>query len=65
MFFNAAVGDVTITVTPNTAVAGLLEMSSSIIDFIVGNPLLLLMFSGSLVGAACYVVRTVKKTAKA
>lgn len=48
-----------------TAVTNLLSLGTQVIDFITGNDLLLVLFSGSLVGVACYVVRKVKHTAKA
>lgn len=65
MYLSADVGDITTVIAPNTAVAGLLKMATNVIDFIIGNPILLVLFSGSLVGIACYVVQKVKKTAKA
>lgn len=52
-------------VATNTIVASLLELSTNVITFITDNPLMMIMFSGSLVGVACYVVRKVKKTSKA
>lgn len=45
-------------------VRGLLNLSTSVLDFIMDNPLMSVMFAGSLVGVACYVLRKVKKTAK-
>ena len=59
------VGDVTGGVAINTMVASLLDMSTNVLGFILSNPLLLIMFSGSVVGVASYVVRKVKRTAKA
>lgn len=47
------------------AVTNLLGLGTQVLEFITGNELLLVLFSGSLVGVACYVVRKVKKTAKA
>ena len=43
----------------------LLNLGGQIMDFIVGNPLMLTLFSGSLVGVACYVLKKVKRTARA
>ncbi len=45
-------------------VGNLLNMCSQVITFISGNPLMMIMFSGSLIGVACYVVSKVKKTSK-
>lgn len=51
-------------VATNTIVANLLELGTSVLEFINDNSMLSIMFAGSLVGVACYVVRKVKKTAK-
>ena len=48
-----------------TAVTNLLGLGTQVLNFITGNEMLLVLFSGSLVGTACYVLRKVKKTAKA
>lgn len=47
------------------SVTSLLGLGTQVINFITDNDLLMVLFSGSLVGVACYVVRKVKKTAKA
>lgn len=47
-----------------TAVTNLLGLGTQVLTFITGNDLLMTLFSGSLVGVACYVIRKVKKTAK-
>lgn len=62
--FLSEVGGVTDAVTADTLVAGLLEISTNVLDFILANPLMTIMFASSLVGVACYVLRKVKKTAK-
>lgn len=48
-----------------SAVTNLLGLGTQVLEFITGNDLLMVLFSGSLVGVACYVVRKVKRTAKA
>ncbi len=48
-----------------TSVTNLLGLGTQVLDFITANDLLMVLFSGSLVGVACYVVRKVKRTAKA
>ena len=48
-----------------TAVTNLLGLGTQVLNFITGNEMLLVLFSGSLVGVACYVLRKVKRTAKA
>lgn len=47
------------------SVTSLLGLGTQVLEFITGNDLLCVLFSGSVVGVACYVVRKVKKTAKA
>lgn len=51
-------------VATNTIVANLLTIGTSVLDFIQDNAMLSIMFAGSLIGVACYVVRKVKGTAK-
>lgn len=46
-------------------VDGLFDLATLVINFITSNTLMFVMFAGSLVGVACYVVRKVKKTSKA
>lgn len=59
------VGDGTGGIAVQSMVSGLLDMSTSVLDFITANPLMLTMFASSLVGVACYVLKKAKKTAKA
>lgn len=59
------VGEAVGGATVDTLVAGLLEISTNVLGFITDNSMLMIMFSGSLVGVTCYVLRKVKKTAKA
>ena len=54
-----------IVTTMELNVINLLNLGGQIMDFIVGNPLMLTLFSGSLVGVACYVLKKVKRTARA
>ena len=50
------------TLTGN--VTTLLSLGTQVLEFISGNSYLGILFSGSLVGVACYVVAKVKRTAK-
>lgn len=52
----------TIDVASN--VTAILDVGTQVMNFIIGNPLLLTLFCGSLVGLGCYVIRKVKGVAK-
>lgn len=45
-------------------VNNLLSLATNVMNFIVTNEYLLILFCGSLVGVACYVLRKVKRTAR-
>lgn len=52
----------TIDVASN--VTAILDVGTQVMNYIIGNPLLLTLFCGSLVGLGCYVIRKVKGVAK-
>jgi len=45
-------------------VNNLLSLGTQVMNFIMSNEYLLVLFCGSLVGVACYVLRKVKRTAR-
>ncbi len=47
------------------SVESLLGVGTQVMNFITGNEFLFTLFCASLVGVGCYVIRKVKKTAKA
>lgn len=53
------------TVDITTSVEKLLGVGTQVMNFIQGNEYLFVLFCASLVGVGCYVIRKVKKTAKA
>lgn len=48
----------------DTMIMVLFDIAKQILDYIMANKYLSLLFISSIIGVACYVVRKVKKTAK-
>lgn len=57
-------GEVVESISLRSIVVGLLDLGKTVLDFIMTNSLISIMFAGSLVGVACYVISKVKRTAK-
>lgn len=64
MYVGGGLVDEVISDFVTLSVQSVLTVGTQIIDFIIDNPLLLMMFCGSLVGLGCYVISKVKGVAR-